>query len=82
MKIIKIEADNCSQCKLLDIMLEASGIEVSEKYNVDREENKHLVDELDLMGVPVLLFVDEEGNEVDRITGAKGVTPSLILSKL
>lgn len=81
MKIVKIESNNCPQCRLLDIMLDASGIKVDEYKNVDVDPS--LVEKYDLMGVPVLLFTEDDGEtELDRITGTKGLNPEIILEKI
>jgi thiol-disulfide isomerase/thioredoxin len=79
-KIIKIESNNCPQCRLLDVMLGAAEIEVDEELNID--ETPEVVDEYGIMGVPVLIFKDEDGNEVDRIVGVRGITPDIIKEKL
>jgi thioredoxin 1 len=78
-KIIKIESNNCPQCRLLDVMLGAAEIEVDEKLNID--ETPEVVDEYGIMGVPVLIFL-EDGKEVDRIVGVRGITPDQIKEKL
>jgi thioredoxin 1 len=78
-KLIKIESNNCPQCRLLDVMLGAAEIEVDEKLNVD--EDPTVKDKYDIMGVPVLI-IEEDGEEVDRIVGVRGLTPDQIIEKL
>jgi thioredoxin 1 len=78
-KLIKIESNNCPQCRLLDVMLGAAEIEVDQKLNVD--EDPTVKDKYDIMGVPVLI-IEEDGEEVDRIVGVRGLTPDQIIEKL
>jgi thioredoxin 1 len=84
MRIVKIEADVCPQCKALDFILMATPEvnAVVEKVNIDREENKHWIDEFDILGTPTLLFLDDNGKELGRIVGAKGITPEIIREKI
>lgn len=83
MRVIKIEADVCPQCKALDFILmatpELNGI--IEKVNIDREENKHWIENYNIMGTPTLLFLDGE-KEIGRIIGAKGISPDIIREKM
>jgi thioredoxin 1 len=83
MKVIKIEADVCPQCKALDFILMATPEvnAVVEKVNIDREENKYYIQKYNIMGTPTLLFLDRE-KEVGRIVGAKGITPDYIREKI
>lgn len=84
MRVVKIEADICPQCKALDYILMATPEvnAVVEKVNIDRDENKHLIDEYGIMGTPVLLFFDDDGKELGRIVGAKEVSPDFIREKV
>ena len=42
---------------------------VSYHLNVDSTQNKELASRYNITGIPAYIFVDEEGNEIDRIVG-------------
>lgn len=79
--IIKIEkygASWCMPCKVLDKTLEqVSGVEIV-KHDVD--EKPELTEEKKIRNVPVLIFYNENNEEVDRIVGA--VPLGTILQKI
>lgn len=66
MKLIKFETDNCTPCKMVDSVLLGKSVEV-ERINV--EENKELTKKFEIMSVPVLILLDENGEEVKRSKG-------------
>lgn len=66
MKILKLEKNNCTPCKMVGQFLDSKGINY-EIGNID--DNPELIDLYDLMGVPVVIRFDDEGNEVDRVVG-------------
>ena len=53
---------------------------ISVKLNANDEESRKIFDEYNCKGVPHLLFVDEHGNEVDRIIGY--IPPSEYLPRI
>lgn len=77
-KIEKYGASWCMPCKVLDKTLEqVSGVEIV-KYDVDEEPE--LTEEKKIRNVPVLIFYNENNEEVDRIVGA--VPLGTILKKI
>lgn len=77
-KIEKYGANWCMPCKVLDKTLEQiSGIEIV-KHDVDEEPE--LTEEKKIRNVPVLIFYNENNEEVDRIVGA--VPLGTILKKI
>lgn len=77
-KIEKFGSAFCGPCKVLDKTLEqVSGIEIV-KHDVDEEPE--LTEEKKIRNVPVLIFYNENNEEVDRIVGA--VPLGTILKKI
>ena len=67
MEVIKFGADWCSACKAMDLMF----TDESKNWKiVDVDENPELVLEHNVNKLPTLLFVDLNGNEVNRHVGA------------
>lgn len=67
MKLIKLEKRNCNPCKTLDLILEGFGVIPDEKYEL--MSNPDIAIKYKVMQVPVLILVDEKGNEVERLHG-------------
>lgn len=66
--IEKFGASWCGPCKVLDKTLEkVTGVHIS-KYDVDQFED--LAEERGIRSIPVLVFWDENNQEVDRLIGA------------
>ena len=67
-KCLKFGATWCGPCKVLDKTLEkVTGVYVK-KYDVDQFED--LSEERGVRSIPVLIFWDENNQEVDRLMGA------------
>lgn len=67
MKILKFYTPTCMPCKMVGKMLESiEGIEV---IPIDATEEISKVDEYDVCNTPTLIFLDDEGKEVNRIAG-------------
>ena len=60
----------------------AAGMRTFEKINIDREENKQYIEQYDLMGTPTMIVLDDDGTELGRIVGAKGITPEILREKV
>jgi thiol:disulfide interchange protein DsbD len=75
--MIDFYADWCAQCKELDkyTYVDPKVIDLSKKFNnikVDlTKENKEITDKFKILGLPVVAFIDKNGNEIQslRITG-------------
>lgn len=64
--IIKIEKNNCTPCKMVGQFLDSSNV----KYTVENiEENPDVIDKYDIMSVPTVIKLDNEGNEIARVVG-------------
>jgi len=67
-QIEKFGAAWCGPCKVLDKTLEkVTGVEIN-KYDVDQFED--LAAERGVRNIPVMIFRDENDQEVERIIGA------------
>lgn len=66
-KIIKFYGNTCAQCKLLDAYMESEGLSADEVVSTD--DNPEKAFEHGLMGQPTLLLLDDEDNELQRMTG-------------
>lgn len=69
-KIIKFSTEDCTYCKMVNGFLEGN----SEDIKVEIEtivpfDNPDLAVKYDVMSIPVLVLVDEEGNELKRTKG-------------
>jgi thioredoxin 1 len=79
LKIIKFEKDNCPSCQLVSNYLDNKGVEY-EKVNVfDRPEQAMTYE---IMGVPVTILLDDNGNEVKRVAGFKVSELEELISQL
>lgn len=75
--IIDFYADWCAQCKELDkyTYVDPKVIELSKKFNnikIDlTKENKEISDKFKILGLPVVAFINKNGNEITelRVTG-------------
>ncbi|KAA6446718.1 MULTISPECIES: thioredoxin family protein [Bacillus] len=68
MKLIKLEQPSCTPCQLVSNYLKEKGIEFEA---IDVTERPEVAAEYGVMGVPVTILLDKEGNEVTRSSGFK-----------
>lgn len=69
MKIEKYGASWCGPCKMLDKTLDQVPKEI-EIVKFDADEDEELFVEKGIKSVPVLIFYDDSGTEVNRLIGA------------
>lgn len=69
MKIEKYGASWCGPCKMLDKTLDLIPKDI-EIIKFDADEDEELFVEKGIKSVPVLIFYDDDGNEVNRLIGA------------
>lgn len=69
MRIIKFEKDNCAPCKMIEQFLKENNIEheVVNVFNEPEKAQEHKV----TFSVPVLLVLDDAGNQIFRTVGFK-----------
>lgn len=66
MKILKFYTDTCMTCRMLSKILDKMDVEVE---SIDATEDLKKVDEYGICTTPTLVFLNEEGKEVNRLTG-------------
>lgn len=73
MKLLKFTAPWCGQCKVLTKQL--NGFDACEivSYNVDDEETEEIIDKYGVKNLPLLILVNEDGEEVKRWAGLVNV---------
>lgn len=70
MKVLKFYADWCGPCKALSQVIKNAGDKVTaniEDVNID--ENLFMAQEFKVRGVPTMVVVDENENEIRRKVG-------------
>lgn len=69
-KFLKFEASWCGQCKALDNVLKTLPEDIKvEHIDVDDEKNQEIVDNYSILHLPVMLLINDDNEEVDRIDG-------------
>lgn len=66
MKILKFYTDTCMTCRMIGKMLDKLEVTVE---NINAEDDLKKVDEYNICSTPTLVFLNDEGEEVSRITG-------------
>lgn len=70
MKLLKFSADWCSSCVILSQNLAALTDISVEKIEVDIDQNPSLAEQYGIRGLPTLIVLDNDGNELSRKVGA------------
>ena len=71
MKIIKVGSKGCEGCKVMGPLfkeIEAENPELKTEY-YECNDCKKIVDKYHIESAPTFIFVDKDGNELDRIIG-------------
>lgn len=73
-QFLKFKADWCVPCKSLSSTIEtlafSEGFDTSTIKDIDIEEQPDTAIKYNVRGIPTIIKVDGEGNEVERITGS------------
>ena len=69
MKLLKFQASWCQPCKTLTNLLSTMQIPFPVEV-IDADENKDLLQKYNVRSIPVLILLDENNIEVDRLTGS------------
>ena len=68
MKLLKFYADWCGPCKMLSRVMEDVTLPYPiEEINIDNDQDQAV--KYGIRGVPTLVLVDDENNEVRRVSG-------------
>ncbi|WP_342494124.1 thioredoxin domain-containing protein [Bacillus sp. FSL R5-0447] len=68
MRLIKLEQPNCNPCKMVSNYLEQADIQFEA---VDETQKPEVAAQYEVMGVPVTILLNEQGEEVKRSIGFK-----------
>lgn len=68
MRLIKFEADWCSKCKAVDLVLETMNLPFHVEH-VDVDQYPDLSIEYGVRGIPLMILLDHHDNVVKRISG-------------
>lgn len=71
-KIIKLYADWCGPCKVLESNLQLANIP-HESVDIQSEEGCNIVDKCKVRTVPTLILMDDEGNVLKKHSGLLNV---------
>lgn len=76
-KVLKFYSQSCSPCKLIQPILEAKSEGAFILREIDIEKHEDLVELYDIMKVPTLVVLDDDGFEVERAVGIPEIMPML-----
>ncbi len=79
MRLIKLEKYNCPSCEMVSNFLNNVNVEYTA---INVEDNPEVAGEYGVMGVPVTILLDNEGNEVQRVIGFKPRELAELISKM
>lgn len=67
MQILKFSSVYCAPCRNLAKQLEGIDLPIQ---SIDVDEEEELVSKYNIRNIPVLVYIDDEGNELKRLVGA------------
>ena len=76
-KIIKIYADWCGPCKVLEKMLVERNVE-HESVNIDSPDGEGLSLKYNIRAIPTMLVLDEDGNLLRKMVGLPATPEDLM----
>ncbi|WP_090739374.1 co-chaperone YbbN [Paenibacillus sp. Mc5Re-14] len=70
MKIVKFVQPTCQPCRMVDGFLSHLGLKVDETMDIVVDDKAfELATSFGVRSTPTLILLDDEGNEVDRVSG-------------
>lgn len=79
MKLLKLGKQGCTPCKMVENYLQSNKVQYED---IDVFESPEIAAKFDIGSVPVVILLDEDGNEVERSAGFNLVALEQIISKL
>lgn len=76
-KLIKLYADWCGPCKVLEKMLVESNVE-HENVNIDSPDGEGLSLKYNVRAIPTMLVLDDDGNLLRKMTGLPATPEDLM----
>ena len=76
-KLIKLYADWCNPCKVLETMLKDNNIE-HESVNIDSPDSADLSLKYNVRAIPTMLVLDENSNLLRKMTGLPATPEDLM----
>ena len=68
MKILKFYADWCNPCKQQTKVLDEMSLDVT-SINIEDDDSEELVEKYNIMSVPVIIFLNDNEEEIKRFIG-------------
>jgi thioredoxin 1 len=81
MKILKFTKQGCGPCGAMGSFLIQNKVS-TEAYDIGTEDGMKKAEEYGVMNVPTLVFVDDEGKELDRAVGFNSMMAGAILKAI
>ncbi|KYD05390.1 thioredoxin family protein [Bacillus atrophaeus] len=79
MRLIKLEQPNCNPCKMVSNYLNQANIEYE---TIDVTQQPEVAARFEVMGVPVTILLNDQGEEVKRSIGFKPEELEQLLKEL
>lgn len=79
MRLLKLEQHNCNPCVMVSNYLDSSGVDYD---SINIEDNPEVAMEYGVMGVPVVILLDDQDQEVERVVGFNPPQLDRLIEKL
>lgn len=73
MKLLKIGASWCGPCQTMNKKLESFKLCEVVHYDVDTDEGEEMSEKYKVRNIPVMVLVDDDGNELKRWNGLTNI---------
>lgn len=79
MKLIVLSQESCTPCKFVKNFLQDQNVDFE---TVDVQNTPKIASQFSIMSTPVTILLDNEGNEIQRVTGFNPIELTEIINKL